>query len=53
MNNVRQSVKKGWLQIRPDDLSGLIRAQTVCKDYQQTAVRILLYSDSMMESKTF
>ena len=24
-----------WIQIRPDILSGLIRVQTVCKEYQQ------------------
>ena len=25
-----------WIQIRPDNLSGLIWVQTVCKGYQQT-----------------
>ena len=25
-----------WVQFRPDNLSGLILVQTVCKDYQQT-----------------
>ena len=27
-----------WIQIRPDNLSGLIWVQTVCKGYHQTAI---------------
>ena len=28
-----------WIQIRPNILSGLILVQTVCKSYQQTALK--------------
>ena len=31
-------MKTVWIQIRPDILSGLIWVQTVCKDYQPTAL---------------
>ena len=34
-----QSVKKVWIQIRPEVMSGLIWVQTVCKSYQLMTVK--------------
>ena len=36
LSGIPSEYQTGWIQIRPDILSGLIWVQTVCKGYQQT-----------------
>ena len=37
-SGIPSECQTGWIQIRPDVLSGLIWVQSVCKGYQQTAL---------------
>ena len=38
LSGIPSECQTDWIQIRPDILSGLIRVQTVCKNYQQTTL---------------
>ena len=37
----QQNKQTDWIQIRPDNLSGLIWVQTVCKSYQQITLGVM------------